>query len=310
MPRPATLIDWLSLLALSVLWGTSFAINEVALRSFSPAMLVAGRVFVSAAVLYLFLRASGVRLPKTVRGWTPMLVMAVFGNLLPYQLVAWAQQHIDSSVAGALMAVTPLFVLTLAHFFLPYARLTPFRIVGFLLGFVGVIFVIGPTSFSTLDGNMVLWGALAVLAAAFSYSINSVYARRLGATDPVQVSAGMLLMTSLLCLPQAVVGMPSLGMPTLSAVAALLALGLLSTGLATIIYFRVVQGPGPTFLSLVSYLVPACAVIVGAVFLDETLDASAYFGLTLILGGIALSELGPRLRLRQSPALTGAKTLT
>ena len=147
----------------------------------------------------------------------------------------------------------------------------------------------------------VLWG---------TYSINSVYARRLGATDPVQVSAGTLLMTSLLCLPQAVVGMPSLGMPTLSAVAALLALGLLSTGLATIIYFRVVQGPGPTFLSLVSYLVPACAVIVGAVFFDETLDASAYFGLTLILGGIALSELGPRLRLRQSPALTGAKTLT
>ncbi|MGB5511963.1 MAG: DMT family transporter, partial [Woeseiaceae bacterium] len=298
------------LLALSVLWGTSFAINEVALQSFSPSMLVAGRIFISAFVLYLFMRASGVRLPRTVQGWKPMLVMAVFGNLLPYQLVAWAQQHLDSSVAGVLMAVTPLFVLTLAHFFLPYAHLTPFRIAGFLLGFVGVVFVIGPASFSALDGNMVLWGALAVLAAAFSYSVNSVYARRLGATDPVQVSAGMLLMTSLLCLPQAVIGMPSLSMPTMSAVAALLALGLLSTGFATIIYFRVVQGPGPTFLSLVSYLVPACAVIVGALFLDESLAASAYFGLALILGGIALSELGPRLRLPQSLAFTGAKTLT
>lgn len=310
MPRPATLVDWLSLLALSLLWGSSFAINEVALRSFSPAMLVAGRIFISAIVLYLFMRASGVRLPRSVQGWVPMLVMAVFGNLLPFQLVAWAQLHIDSSLAGVLMAVMPLFVLTLAHFFLPHSQLTASRVAGFLLGFLGVVFVIGPATFATLDGNMVLAGALAVLAAAFSYSVNSVYARRLGATDPAQMSAGMLLMTSLLCLPQAALGLPTLGVPSVSAVAALLALGLLSTGLATIIYFRVVQGPGPTFLSMVSYLVPACAVVVGALFLDESLAPSAYFGLVLILGGIALSELGPRLGSLQWRVFAGAKTLT
>jgi drug/metabolite transporter (DMT)-like permease len=310
MPRPATFTDWLSLLALSVLWGSSFAVNEVALQAFSPAMLVAGRIFIAAVVLYIFMRASGVRLPSSLSGWKPMLVMAVFGNLVPFQLVAWAQLHLDSSVAGVLMAVMPLFVLTLAHFFLPYSQLTPFRIAGFLLGFAGVVFVIGPATFVTLDGNMALWGSLAVLAAAFSYSINSVYARRLGATDPVQLSAGMLLTTSVLCLPQAAIGLPALGVPSMSAVVALLALGLLSTGFATIIYFRVVQGPGPTFLSLVSYLVPACAVIVGSVFLGESLDAYAYFGLALILGGIAVSELGPRKGPFQFPSLAGAKTLT
>jgi len=295
MPRAAHLGDWFALLALTLMWGTAFMFNELALASFPPSVLVAGRIFIATAVLLTFMRANGIRLPPVGRRWIPLLIMAVLGNVLPFQLVAWAQQHINSSLAGILMAVMPLFVLTLAHFLLPGSKLTPYRLVGFVVGFVGVVTIIGPEALRGLDDNSTLWGAIAVLGAALSYSLNSIYARRLGATNPVQLSAGMLVAASLLSLPGAAVDVPGLVSPGVAATASLAVLGLLSTGLATVLYFRLVQGPGPTFLSFVNYLVPPCAVLAGSLFLDETVSSSVYAGMFLILSGIALSELGARL---------------
>lgn len=294
MPRAAHFGDWVALLALTLMWGTAFMFNELALASFPPSVLVAGRILIATAVLFAFMRANGIRLPPIGRAWVPLLVMAVLGNVLPFQLIAWAQQHIDSSLAGILMAVMPLFVLTLAHFLLPGSKLTLYRVVGFVVGFAGVVTIIGPEALRGLDENTALWGSVAVLGAALSYSLNSIYARRLGAANAVQLSAGMLVAASLLSLPGAAVNVPDIVSPSVAAMASLLVLGLLSTGLATLLYFRLVQGPGPTFLSFVNYLVPPCAVLAGALFLDETVSSSVYVGLCLILSGIAFSELGAR----------------
>jgi drug/metabolite transporter (DMT)-like permease len=293
MPRAPRTGDWLTLLVLTVFWGSAFMFNAIALESFSPSMLVALRIVIAAAILVVYMRASGIRFPEPGRRWLPMLVMAVLGNVLPFQLVAWAQQHIPSSLAGVLMAVMPLFVLTLAHFFVPGSRLTPLRVAGFGMGFVGVVFVIGPDALRGGGGNLALWGAIAALGAALSYSVSTIYARRLGAVDPVSLSAGMLLVGSLLTVPVAALDVPALAAPTPGAVLAVLVLGVLCTGIATLMYFRLVQGPGPAFLSFVNYLVPAWAVVAGALFLDEALSSWAYAGLVLILSGIALSEAGP-----------------
>ena len=287
--------DWAALFGLTCLWGTSFAFNEVALTSFPTTVIVSVRVIVAAIVLYAFMRASGVRLPRTLAGWTPMLLVAIFGNILPFQLIVTGQQHIDSSVAGVLMAIMPLFVLTLAHFFLPGSRLTAHRVAGFLFGFAGVFFVIGPDVLNGLRNNAALWGAIAILGAALSYAINSIYVRHIGARDPVQLAAGTMLVACLLSLPQAAQQVPALAPPTVSAMLAVIILGLGSTGVATVLYFRVIQGPGPAFLSLVNYLVPAWAIIAGSWFLHETLAVTVYVGLALILVGIAVSEFGPRL---------------
>lgn len=294
MPRAPQAADWISLFALTALWGTAFVLNEVALASFAPSVLVAGRIIIAAALIVGYLRLTGDSLPKPGRAWWPMAVLAIFGNVLPFHLVAWSQQHIESSLAGVLMAVMPLFVLTLAHFFVPGARLTLYRAIGFLIGFTGVVIIIGPDFANGFDGNVAFWGAIAVLGAALSYSISTIYARRLGAGDPVRRSAGMLIVASLMSLPVAALEIPSITTPSIGSVAALGILGLLATGFATLLYFRLVQGPGPTFLSLVNYLVPAWAVIAGAVFLDESLSFSVFVGLSLILCGIALSEIGPR----------------
>lgn len=290
MPRRANIGDWIALLALTVLWGSAFLFNELALASYSPAALVAGRVAIGAAAMWFYMRASGIRLPRTRSGWRPMAIMAVLGNLLPFLLVAWAQQHIDSAKAGVLMAIMPLFILTLAHFFVPGARLTVHKSLGFLIGFAGVVIVIGPDAASGLRNNISLWAAVAVLGAALSYAVNSIYARRLGAADPIQLSAGMLIVASLVSVPYAAASPGAVMSPTITATVALLILGLLSTGVATILYFRLIQGPGPTFLSLVNYLVPGWAVLAGAWFLGESLSLSAYIGLALILSGIAVSE--------------------
>lgn len=294
MPRAPQPGDWLSLLALTVLWGSAFLLNELALASFPPAVLVAGRISIAAVVLYAYMRANGIALPALGRSWLPMLVMAVFANALPFHLIAWAQQHINSSLAGILMAVMPLFVLTLAHFFIPGAKITVGRAIGFGVGFAGVVTIIGPGFLQGLSGNLALWGAFAALAAALSYSISTIYARRLGVVDPIRLSAGMLLVASMLTAPSAFVDLPIATLPGPSAVLALAVLGLLSTGFATLLYFRLVQGPGPEFLSFVNYLVPAWAVLAGALFLDETLSSPDFVGLGLILCGIAVSELAPR----------------
>ncbi|MFW2403615.1 MAG: DMT family transporter [Gammaproteobacteria bacterium] len=295
MPRAPHAGDWISLFALTALWGTAFLMNEVALASFAPSVLVAGRIIIAAAVVVGYLRITGDSLPPPGRAWWPMVVLALFGNVLPFHLVAWSQQHIDSSLAGVLMAVMPLFVLTLAHFFVPGARLTPYRAVGFVIGFTGVVVIIGPDFANGFDGNVAFWGAIAVLGAALSYSISTIYARRLGAGDPVRRSAGMLIVASLMSLPAAAVDIPGINTPSIGSAVALGILGLLATGFATLLYFRLVQGPGPTFLSLVNYVVPAWAVVAGAVFLDESLSLSVFLGMALILCGIALSEIGPRI---------------
>jgi len=294
MPRTATIADWLALLVLTGFWGTSFGVTKIALGAFPPAVLVAGRVAVAAGVLLIYMWARGVRLPRTLAGWRPMLLTAILGNLIPFQMIAWAQTSIDSGMAAVLMAVMPLFVLTLAHFYVPGSRLTAGRVAGFGVGFCGVALVVGPDAWQAADGAATLAGAAGMLAAAFSYSVNSIYARRLGPVDPVQLSGGMLLVSSVLCLPGAVIEADGIVDPTLGSATAVMALGLFSTGLATLLYFRIIQGPGPAFLSLINYLVPAWAVVIGALFLDEELALTGYLGMLLILAGIALSEIGPR----------------
>ncbi len=295
MPRAPLVGDWISLIALAVLWGSAFALNEIVLASLPPSVLVAGRIVIAAALIFAYLRLTGDSLPAPGREWWPMVVLAFFGNVLPFHLVAWSQQHIDSSLAGILMAVMPLLVLLLAHFLIPGGRLTLYRTGGFIVGFAGVVFIVGPDFRHGLDGNVALWGAIAALGAALSYAVGTIYARRLGAGDPVRRSAGMLIVASLMSLPAAVIDVPALSAPSIGAAVALGILGLLTTGFATVLYFRLVQGPGPTFLSLVNYLVPACAMIAGVVFLGESLSPSIIVGLILILCGIALSEIGPRI---------------
>ena len=305
MPRAANLSDWFMLFALTIFWGTSFLFNELALKVFPPAVLVLSRLVLALVALGAFLVLSGRGLPRPGRGWIPWIVIAVLGALLPMRLTAWGQQYIGSAETGILMAISPLLVFTLAHFFLPGERLTPFRLVGFVLGFGGVLLVLGPDALDGLSGNLELLGMLAVLGAALSYSVNSIYTRRAaGDQDPLVLATGMMLLASLFNIPGALEAREAVVLPPSTlAVIALLILGLVCSALASVMYFELVRGPGPGFTTLVTYLVPVWATLAGALVLQEDLSLHVWGGLALVLSGIAVSELGGRglrrMRLRQ-----------
>ncbi len=236
-----------------------------------------------------------------------MLVTAVFGVILPFFLTLWAQIHLTSATTAVLMAVMPLMVITLAHFFVPGERLSTAKLVGFAVGFTGIVLVIDPGP-SVPGGSMPLLASIAVLGAALSYSGTSVYARLNSTASPAAMAAGMLLIASVLTSPLLVtVDTGAFRAPASLPVAAMLAivvLGVFATGLASVLYFRVVGGPGPSFLALVNYIVPAWGVLLGVTLLDESLSPLAIAGLLLILGGVALSEFGHRWH-RQRSALNG-----
>ena len=288
--------DWFVLFSLTIFWGTSFVFNELALAAVPPSVLVMVRLLLGFLVLVAALLASGQGLPRPSRFWLPWLIIALLGTFLPMRLTAWAQLFIGSAETGVLMAITPLLVFVLAWVFLPRERASGWQFSSLVFGFAGVCLLVEGDVAAGLRNNPHLLGLLAVLVAAFCYAMNSVYARRYAASQPPLVLAtGTMLLASLLTAPAAMDDLSMVVWPLpLSAVLALLMLGLISTGLASVLYFRLVQGPGPVFTAQVTYGVPAWAVLTAAWVLQEPIGARIVLGLALILFGVALTEWGGR----------------
>ncbi len=294
--RPAG--HWLMLMALVAMWGSSFVVNKVAVTALPPATVVAARLVIAAGVLAGLAIALRHGLPAERRVWRACAVMAVVGNALPFTLITWGQQRIDSGLAGILMAVMPLVTLILAHLFVAGERLTPRRVAGFLTGFAGIVVLIGPAALLELEaGGSALLAQLAVLSGAVCYAVNTILARRRPASEPLPTAAAVSIVGALLMVPPGLVGGGG-ALPAAAgvlpddplALAAVGYLGLIATALATVVYFRLVTAAGPSFLSYINYLIPLWAVGLGVVALDETPQASALAGLVLVLSGIALSE--------------------
>ncbi len=284
---------WLLLFSLVAMWGSSYAATAVALETLSPAAIVAGRLVIAAAVLLAYLWLSGRRLPTERRLWAWFALMALVGTILPFLAIAWGQKIIPSGVAGILMAVMPLFTLILAHFFVG-EPLTRQRVAGFVIGFAGMVVLVGPNALLAFDGaGLPLLAQLAVLFGALCYGANAILARLRPPTDATPAAVGVCVCGSVVMTPVAALEAPF----TLSAVswpsaAAVAALGLIATAVAIVVYFRLIAAAGPSFLSLINYLIPLWAVAVGALALGERPPLTAFIALVLVLSGIAISERG------------------
>lgn len=287
--------DWGLLAALSVLWGGSFLFVGVAVRELPPLTIVALRVLLAALALAAALRIAGVVFPRSRPVWLAFLGMGVLNNAIPFSLIVWGQTQIPSGLASILNATTPLFTVLVAHAFTVDERLTRSRIAGLLIGFAGVVAMIGPGALEAL-GNDVL-AQLAVLAAAVSYAFAGVFGRRfkrLG-VPPLATAAGQVCASSLLLVPLALlVDRPwTLPLPSGQAAAAVLALALLSTAVAYILYFRLLASAGATNLLLVTFLIPVSAIALGALVLGERLEPKHFAGMALI--GLGLAYIDGRL---------------
>jgi len=226
------------------------------------------------------------------------LLLGLIGNALPFALISWGQIRVDSGLTGILMGVIPLFTLALAHFFVPGEQMTPRMVGGFAIGFVGLVVLLGPATLLEAGGESSEFPRqMAILFAAICYAINGVLSRRLGTLNALVSSATVMWTASAIALPIALwIDQPWSLTPSLAATTSAIWLGLFATALATIIFFKIVQSTGPTFLSLINYMIPVIALVAGMLFLGEALAGSVLIGLSLILAGLAFSQRAPRRR--------------
>lgn len=280
---------FLLLAFLASLWGPSFLLIKVAVSEIPPLTLMLGRVGIAGGLLYLILRAQRRNLLPWGPIWFHLAVFALVQNAIPFVLFAWGEQYIDSALAGILNGTTPLFTLILAHFFTTDDHLTPAKAAGTLVGFSGLLILIGPALWAGIQATT--WGLLAVTVASASYGIAILYSRRhLRGLPPLVGPTTQLLLSTLYLLPLSLLfDQPfSLAVPSWPALASLLALAVFGTALAFVVYYRLVERASATYISMVTYLVPIFGIILGVLILDEQLDWNAYAGCALILVGVMI----------------------
>lgn len=284
--------DVTRLVLLGGIWGASFLFIKVALDDLTPLQIVATRIGVGALLLVGLLYARGGRIPRDRELLRTLAVMAFISNIVPFGLITWGEQYITSSLAAILNSTTPLFTVLIAAAVLPGEALRTVRLAGVVLGFAGVGVIVG------FDSGGSLQGIIAVTIASLSYAAGFVYARRhLSGRDlpPLALPATQLLISTVLTLPFALVDVantpPTL---TLDGTASTLALGLLGTGWAYVLYYRLIADIGATSASFVTYLIPIFGIVLGAIVLNEELGVNTLAGATLVIAGIGLAELGNR----------------
>lgn len=284
---------WFLLLTMMVLWGSSFALVRIAVATVPAAWVMGLRLTIAALALTAVLFATGRRLPAEPKSWRAYALLAVIGNVVPFLLIAWGLRFIPSSLSGILMAVMPLGVVVLAHFFLPDEPLQPLKLSGFLLGFIGVVIILGPDRLAAARfAGYEFLGQVAVICAALCYSLQSIVSRRMKAKGALETAAATLVVAAAIGLPVAWFDQPGgLSEASPQAMIALLVVGLLTTGLASAVYFQLIRIAGASFASLINYLIPVYAMVIGVVFLDESISPMQIAGLGLILCGIAIVQV-------------------
>ena len=285
---------WAEVLFLSLLWGGSFLSIRVALDELAPLTVVAHRVVWAAILLWACVIWRGIAVPRNPRIWFGFLGMGLLNNVIPFSLMAWGQQHIETGLTAILNAGTALFGVLAAALFLADERLTARRAIGTGLGFAGVATAVGLDQLRALDLRAL--GQLAVIGGTLSYALAGVWARkRLSGLPPQIAAAGMLTAASLIMLPAAwiVEGPPTLPRQP-ATYAAIGYYAIVATALAYLLYYRVLAMAGAGNLMLVTLLVAPVAILLGAVALDEALPPHAYLGFALLGSGLLiLNRSGP-----------------
>ena len=285
-------IDWLGLIALVIMFGSAFMFIKFAVQEYPPIVVAGGRIIIAAFILIavsLYRKDSFAFIRYT---WPLLIATALTGNCVPFYLISWGQQSVNSSIAGILMAVMPLTTIILAHFFIKSEPLTTNRVTGFALGFIGILILLGPAALSKLEsGENTAIAMLAILLGAMSYAVNAILVKRLPNESFIALSTVVMIFASIMMLPGMFWDTQSWSVNITSVeFLSIVFLGIFPTALATIVYFAVITRVGPSFLSQINYLIPVWAVLIGILFLNEKIGINAIIALVIILLGIAIAQ--------------------
>ncbi len=285
-PTPA---NWLSILALGLIWGATFMVVAIALEGYGPLTVACARTTLGAAALLVLMRVMNRPLPV----FTPVMrrylvAIGLLNTALPFALLSWGQQYVPSAFAGISMAALPLFVLPLAHVFTD-EKMSFRNTLGVVLGFIGATVLIGPGVLRIGTGWEPM-GQMACIGAAISYAVSSIMTRRCPPIDPITMAALLLVVGSTALIPAMLIveGVPTIGdaRPTL----AIIVLGFFPTALAALIRVATIRSAGAIFMTLVNYQVPLWSMVFGAWILSEVLPLRFFIALGLILLGLAISQ--------------------
>lgn len=283
---PMTASTWGMLLVLGLIWGGSFFFIKVAVADIPPMTLVLLRVALASLALHLYLIGRFGLYAHLRKRWRSFLVLGLLNNAIPFTLIFMGETEIGAGLASILNATTPLWTVLATHVTTTNEKLNGAKIAGCALGLAGTVLLIGPGALTGLGGSV--WAEVAVIAASASYALGFAYGRRFSGLPAPVTATGQLSASTLLMLPMALIfDQPwRLALPPLSACAAVLGLAWLSTAFAYILYFRIIQRAGATNTSLVTFIVPPSAILLGVLFLGEHLRGGEFAAMLLIAAGL------------------------
>lgn len=288
MNKSMNLTDWLLLLLLSLLWGGSFFFNEIVLRQLAPFTLVFARVSLAAIFLWVFIFFSEEKIKISRQLVIASLILGVFNNFVPFSLIVWGQQYIEGGEASIINAAAPLFSAILGQVIRGGEKLTKNRIIGLIVGWMGVFLLVGQSGYS--ESGRILYGRLAVLGASLCYALGALYGKGFN-FSPKILAAGMLSAAAIYLLPFVIFIDEPWGIQLhAGTVLSMVSLSLFSTALAYLIYFKLLARVGATNLLLVTFLIPLTALILGLLFLGETPGWRAYLGFGIITAGLLIVD--------------------
>jgi drug/metabolite transporter (DMT)-like permease len=295
--RPV-LLDYVMLIGLAAIWGASFMLIKVAVRSMPPWSLTAVRLCMAAAFMVAWAALKREAFPRTSAFWRLAFITAVFGNVLPFMLITWGQERIDSGIAAICIATMPLMTLVMAHFALPDDRMTWPKLAGVSCGLAGLVTLVGPSKLLAFGTDTV--SLFAVVAAALCYGLNAICTRKLLRDEPrYALAAAVMALAVAIIVPAALwidrpghlFGWGDGPVPTRQSLAAVIVLGVVQTAIAQILLFRIIARQGASFFSQVNYFVPVFGVLWGWLVLSEQLPPRALLALAVILSGLAVARL-------------------
>ena len=309
-PGTSTRFDWFLFILLGFFWGSSYLFIKIGVEAgLQPFTLVAARLFFGLLLLGAVVAIAREQLPRQPRMYGHLVMMGFFSVALPFMLITWAEQSVDSSLAAVLTGAVPLFVIPFAAILLPTEKITLNAVIGIAIGLVGVAVVVGFNPASLAGTELV--AQLALIGAAASYALGGVYARRnvQGLRPMIPALFQVLFALVMTAIPAILLERPWQGTLTTNAIIAVIWLGLLGSGAAYLIFFRLLRSWGATRTSLVAYLLPIWGLVLGAIVLSEPIDVRLIAGTALVIAGIGLVNMRGSvqqvlLRRRPAPATT------
>jgi len=290
---PSRVFDYALLLFVATLWAGSYIWVKIGLDSIPPLTLMSGRICIAGLFLLAVLRWRELSLPTDAATWRLYATQGVLGTVLPFALVAWGQQWVDAGPTAILNSISPVFAFIITWGITRHESATPLKLFGVIAGLAGVVVVMGPNAFGAL-GSSVL-PQIAIIASALCYAMSAINSHQLRNADPVVSAAGSLAAASLIIVPfTLVLEQPWNVRPTTSGILAVLALGLASTGLGYILYFRLVRSLGSIGVTAQSYLRAPIGVLLASLLLGESVTFAMLAGMALVVVGVIAMTMRPK----------------